>query len=105
MSFTKNFDYISYICRDVMDAFIGKWNINEATLGSLRTALEGTLETIKLDSQPKIGSRLLSYKITKIEQLENVRDRVEMYAEVAMPYPLNTIGLHLKSVFLQVTSS
>lgn len=105
VSFTKNFDYISYICRDVMDNFIGKYNINEATLGSLRTALEGTLETIKLDSQPKIGSRLLAYSIVRVEQLENVRDRVEMYAEISMPYPLNTIGLHLKSVFLQVTSS
>lgn len=105
VSFTKNFDYISYICRDVMDNFIGKYNINEATLGSLRTALEGTLETIKLDSQPKIGSRLLAYRIVSVAQLENVRDRVEMYAEISMPYPLNTIGLHLKSVFLQVTSS
>lgn len=105
LSFVKNFDYISYICRDVLDAFIGKWNINQETLGSLRAAVNGALETIKLDSQPKIGSRLLAYKVVKLEQLADVRDRVEIYAEVSMPYPLNTIGLHLKSVFLQISSS
>jgi hypothetical protein len=105
LSFVKNFDYISYICRDVMDTFLGKWNITPATLGSMRTALNGTLETLKLDSQPKIGSRVLDYHIVSVQQLADVRDRVEMYAEVAMPYPLNTIGLHLKSVFLQISSS
>lgn len=104
LSFVKNFDYISYICRDVLQAFIGKWNICPATLGSLRTTLDGTLEVIKLDSQPKIGSRLLDYSIVSVAQSENVRDRVEMYAEISMPYPLNTIGLHLKHVFLQVTA-
>lgn len=105
VSFVKNFDYISYICRDVLDAFIGKYNICPSTLGSIRSALAGTFETIKLDNQPKIGSRLLSYKIVKLEQLADVRDRVEVYCEISMPYPLNTIGLHLKSVFLQVSSS
>ncbi len=105
LSFVKNFDYISYICRDVMAEFLGKYNINQSTLGSMRTALSGALETIKLDSQPKIGSRLLAYRVVSIKQLEDVRDRVEFFAEVSMPYPLNTIGLHLKSVFLQVTSA
>lgn len=105
LSFVKNFDYISYICRDVMDGFLGKYNINQSTMGSMRTAISGALETIKLDSQPKIGSRLLAYKVVSIKQLADVRDRVELYAEISMPYPLNTIGLHLKSVFLQVTSA
>ena len=105
LSFVKNFDYISYVCRDVLDDYIGKYNINQTTLAALKTTLLGTLETIKLDSQPKIGSRLLAYNIISVEQLADVRDRVEIYAEISMPYPLNTIGLHLKSVFLRVSSS
>lgn len=105
LSFVKNFDYISYVCRDVMDEFLGKWNITPHLLGAIKTALNATLENIKLSSEPKIGSRLLSYNIISVEQLADIRDRVEAYVEVSMPYPLNTIGLHLKSVFLQVTSS
>lgn len=97
LSFVKNFDYVSYICRDAMDVFLGKWNITPSTLASLETTLRGVLETLKLDNQPKIGSRILGYDIISVAQLDDVRDRVEMYAEVDFPYPLNTIGLHIIS--------
>lgn len=97
LSFVKNFDYVSYICRDAMDVFLGKWNITPSTLASLETALRGVLETLKLDNQPKIGSRILGYDIISVAQLQDVRDRVEMYCKVDFPYPLNTIGLHIIS--------
>ena len=105
LSFVKNFDYISYICRDTMDKFIGKYNITQDTLNTLRTALAACLETQKLATYPKIGSRIIDYAIRSVAQLENVRDRVEMYADIQMPYPLNVIGLHLKATQLQVISS
>lgn len=105
LSFVKNFDYVSYICRDTMNAFIGKYNITQSTLATLRTALRGILETLKLDTSPRIGSRVLDYNITSVAQMEDVRDRVEMVAEVSFPYPLNTIGLHLTAVQLRVTSN
>lgn len=37
--------------------------------------------------------------------MEDVRDRVEMIAEVSFPYPLNTIGLHLTAVHMRITSN
>ena len=88
-----------------MNAFIGKYNITQSTLATLRTALRGILETLKLDTSPRIGSRVLDYNITSVAQMEDVRDRVEMVAEVSFPYPLNTIGLHLTAVQLRVTSN
>lgn len=105
LSFVKNFDYVSYICRDTMNAFIGKYNITQSTLATLRTALRGILETLKLDTSPRIGSRVLDYNITSVAQMKDVRDRVEMVAEVSFPYPLNTIGLHLTAVQLRVASN
>lgn len=105
LSFVKNFDYVSYICRDTMNAFIGQYNITQSTLATLRTALRGVLETLKLDTSPKIGSRVLDYNITSVAQMEDVRDRVEMIAEVSFPYPLNTIGLHLTAVHMRITSN
>lgn len=71
----------------------------------ISTALRGVLETLKLDTSPKIGSRVLDYNITSVAQMEDVRDRVEMIAEVSFPYPLNTIGLHLTAVHMRITSN
>ena len=96
-SFVKNFDYVSYICKDTMDAFLGKWNVNTVTLGVLETALRSVMESLKLYSLPRIGSPILGYEITSVIQLDDIRDRVEMYCEVDFPYPLNTIGLHIIS--------
>ena len=105
LSFVKNFDYISYVCRDAMDQFLGQYNVTKGTLSALGTALRACLETLRLETFAKIGSRVVAFSITSIQQLEDVRDRVEMYADVQMPYPLNTIGLHLRSTQLQVISS
>lgn len=96
-SFVKNFDYVSYICKDVMEKFLGQYNITPATLALLETALKATLESLKLYTLPKIGSPILGYDVTSVQQLDDIRDRVEMYAEIDFPYVLNTIGLHLVS--------
>lgn len=96
-SFVKNFDYVSYICKDTMDQFLGKWNITPVTLGVLETALRSVMESLKLYTLPRIGSPILGYEITQVKQHDTMRDRVEMYCMVDFPYPLNTIGLHIVS--------
>lgn len=96
-SFVKNFDYVSYITKDVLDKFLGRYNINPSTLATLETALRATLESLRLYSLPRIGSPIIDFDVTSVEQLDSIRDRVEMYAEIDFPYALNTIGLHLVS--------
>lgn len=96
-SFVKNFDYVSYIMLDVMDQFLGKYNITSSTLSILESAASGTLESLRLYNLPKIGSPVLDYSIDSVAQLDSLRDRVEMYIGVDFPYVLNTIGLHLVS--------
>ena len=97
VSFVKNFDYVAYLCKDTMDEYIGKWNITDETCGAIRTALSGLLETLRLQVSPKIGAPIISYNITKVERLADVRDRIEAYVDVEFAYPLNTIGLHIVS--------
>lgn len=97
LSFVKNFDYVCYILRDVLDQFIGKWNVTSSTLAAIHTAVSAAFETLMLQTQPKIGAPVLGFTITKINQLENARDRIEVYCEVDFPYPLNTIGMHVVS--------
>lgn len=97
LSFVKNYDYVSYVCRDVLQPFIGTWNVNTAALAAIGTALSAALETLKLASEAKIGAPIIKYSIESISQLENNRTRVEAYVNVTFPYPLNVIGLHLVS--------
>ena len=97
LSFVKNFDYVSYICRDALKPFIGKWNITEQLLASVNTAVSAQLESLKLSSYPKIGSPVLGYSVSSVAQSTLSKDRVEMYVNVTFPYPLNTLGLHIIS--------
>ena len=96
-SFVKNFDYVSYLCKATLDRFLGQYNINSQTLVYLQSAVESLLESQRLESYPKIGSRVLNYKTTNVYQREDQRTRVEMFVDIWFPYALNTIGLHLVS--------
>ena len=97
-SFVKNYDYISYICKDVLDRFLGKYNANSpSTLAVLETAINSVMESLMLYNLPKIGSPVLNYEVVSVEQLDNIRDRIEMVVNVYLPYALNIIGLHLVS--------
>ena len=96
-SFVKNFDYVSYICKDVLDRYLGKYNINSSTIAILETAIRSVLDSLKLYNLPKIGSPVINYTIVSIEQLDDTRDRVEAIVNIYFPYALNTIGLHLVS--------
>lgn len=97
LSFVKNFDYVSYICRDAMDEYIGIWNITDECLDAIRSSLTSIMETLKLATESKIGAPIIDYNVVSVEQLEDTRDRVEAYVDITFPYPLNTIGLHLVS--------
>lgn len=98
LSFVKNFDYVCYILKDVLDRFIGKWNITESTLAAVRTAITGVLENLRLESYPKIGSPVISYSVNEVRRSDVSRDRIEAFADVEFPYPLNTIAMHVISV-------
>ncbi len=97
LSFVKNFDYISILCQKTLDGFLGRVNISPNKLGVLETALRSTLKSLKLANEPRIGAPILNYSIQKVKQKEDERTRVEIYADVLMPYALNTVGLHLVS--------
>ena len=97
VSFVKNFDYVCYILKDVLDGYIGKWNITESTLGSIRNSIQCVLEGLKQQLYPKIGSPVISYSGVRTVRSEVSRDRVEAFCNVEFPYPLNTLAIHVIS--------
>jgi hypothetical protein len=94
-SIVKNFDFVSLFFLDILEPFLGVWNINNDTLGFIRQALNTGIENLKLRRVAKIGAPINDATITSIEVSPASADRVECYMEVDLPKPLNVIGLHL----------
>ena len=94
-SIVKNFDFVSLFFADILEPFLGIWNINTDTLGFIRQALNTGIESLKLRRVSKIGAPLNSANITSLAISTASTDRVEVYMAVDLPKPLNVIGLHL----------
>ena len=93
----KNFDFVSMFYKDIMEVFLGRYNINNETLDMIQESFDSGTQILQLKTYPKIGAPLLSAEITSLEQLAGERDRVEIFAELSLPTVLNKIGLHLKA--------
>ena len=94
-SVVKNFDFVSLYFLDVLDPFLGIWNINNDTLGFIRQAVNTGIDSLKLRRLSRIGAPIIDATITSVAVHATIADRVEIYVEVDLPRPLNVIGLHL----------
>jgi len=94
-SVVKNFDFVSLYFLDVLEPFLGVWNVNNDTLGFIRQAMNTGIDSLKLRRTARIGAPINDATVTSVAVNETIADRVEVYAEVDLPKPLNVIGLHL----------
>jgi hypothetical protein len=94
-SFVKNFDYVSRFYKDIVDDFLGKYNVIDEVLDVLREALNGGTEQLLTQKFPRIGTPVITASVTSITVLDGSEDRVEVYMDLDMPLPLNRVGLHL----------
>jgi len=93
----KNMDYVSMALKDVLDGFIGKWNINSETIDFIRGAAQAKIDDLLLDKRVRIGARLISGRISLLDTSASSADRLELFVECKFPKVLNTIGLHIVS--------
>lgn len=91
----KNFDYIALYLKEVLEGFLGKYNITPETLEIIRASLNAAIAYLKLRIFPKIGTPLLEGSITHLAQHETEVDRIEVNVDIEMPKVANAIGLHL----------
>lgn len=96
-SLVKNFDFIATFFQDILDDFLGEYNVNEETIGFLENAIDVGVDTLRLRRYPKIGAPLISAELSLIQQSSSSADKVEAYLNIQMPSPLNRIELHLVS--------
>lgn len=98
ISLVKNFDFVSLFFSDILDDFLGIWNINAETIGFIIAALQAGIDNLKLRRRVRIGAPIIEGRITSVAESTASADRVEAYIEIDFPKPLNTVGLHLVSV-------
>ncbi len=94
-SVVKNFDFVSMFFVDILEDFLGQYNVNEDTLTLIQGALSTGGDLLKLRTIAKIGAPLTSFAITDIGVSPTSGDRVLIYLAVGLPKPLNVIELHL----------
>ena len=95
LSITTNIDNISFYLRNILKPLLGKYNINDDTLDLIRTDLEAGIENLKSVSDKQAGQQLIDAKIDKLYQDENLKDQVRVDLILTIPYPMNTINVHL----------
>lgn len=94
-SIVKNFDFVSLFYLDVLEPFLGVWNVNEDTVGFVRQALNTATESLKLRRVARIGAPLNDGTISSIGVSDVSADRIDATINIDLPRPLNTIGLRL----------
>jgi hypothetical protein len=96
LSITKNFDFMSYFFYDLLTPFIGIWNVYDETIKEINRVLTSGIAFQQTRNFPRIGPALRSgTKVRTVEQASFDSSRIEVYLDLNLPRPLNTIGLHL----------
>jgi len=99
-SITTNVDSISYGLKHVLAPFIGKYNINTENIAIVRAAIVSELtERATNTSTARAGNQLVSFTpkddITRIQQNDEFKDRIDVEVRLHVPYPLNYLSLKL----------
>jgi hypothetical protein len=94
-SIVKNFDFVSVFFQEILQSFLGIYNVTPDTLTLLQNALNTGGDLLKLRTVAKIGAPLLSFSVTSVAVSTVSPDRVVAYMAVGLPAPLNVIELHL----------
>lgn len=94
-SVVKNFDFVSLFFVDILEQFLGIYNVTQDTLTLLQGALNTGGDNLKLRTVAKIGAPLTSFAINDLGVSPTSGDRVVAHLAIGLPKPLNVIELHL----------
>lgn len=95
LSVVKNVDFISKFFLDLLEPFLGVYNVTDATRNAIFSAVNDGATDLKGRTQERIGPPLLSGTITDIHVSEFDASRIEIFFRGNVPKPLNTIAFHL----------
>lgn len=95
-SITTNVDSISFSLQRALEPFIGRYNVNPATIALINSSLIRQLSSlVAISSNTPAGPQLLSYEISSIGKSKIFKDRIEAVITVDLPYALNGVTITL----------
>lgn len=95
LSVVKNVDFISMFFQDLLESFIGQYNVLPETVNEIARAVGDGAEQLKSRRVARFGPPLLEGSITSIGVSEFSADRIELFFNGKVPRPLNTVAFHL----------
>ena len=95
LSVVKNVDFISKFFLDLLEPFIGVYNVTAATQNEINRAVDEGAANLRGRSLDRIGPPLISGTVTGIQVSAFDSSRIEIYFRGVIPKPLNTIAFHL----------
>ena len=94
-SIRRNVDAMSYVFLKDLRQFIGRFNVSEGVLTSIRLTLTSRISEFTRAINSEIGGQLLSGSIRELYQHPLLADRIVAVLDLSVPAPLNNIELHL----------
>lgn len=94
-SVVKNVDFVSKFYLDLLEPFIGVYNVTQSTMNEIEQAVNNGTASLTSQVLDRVGPPLISGTITSIAVSESDASRIEIYFRGTIPRPLNTIAFHL----------
>jgi len=98
LSITKNLDFLSFYFQQLLEPFIGVYNVTPSLLTKLNNILRDGIAFQESQELENIGAPLISGNVLSVTQNEASCDIVDIELELNLPCPLNFINLRLRVV-------
>ncbi len=95
LSVVRNLDFVSIFLQDILEDFLGQYNVLPETSNEMFRAVSDGMENLKGRRVARIGAPLTDGKVTLIKVADFAKDRYQMYVNVEIPKPVNNIDLYV----------
>lgn len=91
----KNWDYLSYYFKSILEPFIGTWNITPDTIRTIEQTIISAAERLLVQKLPKVGPPMLSYDSLTVTQNATSADALDVRMNIAIVSPNNYTNVYL----------
>lgn len=95
VSVVKNVDFLSKFFQELLEQFIGQYNVLPETLNEIYRAVTDGAQNLVGRRIARFGAPLLEGSITSLAVSDFSADRVELFFRGRVARPLNTVAFHL----------
>ena len=95
LSVVRNLDFVSIFLQDILEDFLGQYNVLPETSNEMYRAVSDGMVNLKGRRVARIGAPLVDGRVNLIKVADFAKDRYQMYVNVEIPRPVNNIDLYV----------